>query len=438
MNPYSREAEEAVLGSVLIDPAMRERVADILEPEDFFREVNRWVWEAILETGTPDFLTVCEELDGQARLDAVGGGAFITTLITAPPTSVHAEHYARIVADLAERRRWIQAGGTLAALGNDRGEGLDEIEEKAIRSILNVRRRHAGQLTAVRGAVSDYYDLVEATARGEGSGLGIKTGFRDLDKLYRGFARSDMVLLASRPSFGKTSLALCIARNIARRGEPVAFFSLEMSSQQIVQRLISIEEAVPASSCRSGKFADTEWGALLRGTSNIAEWPLYLDDTRGLTPAEARRKILQLRAHGVHPELVVIDYVQRMKGRGRDRYQDMSEISTAIKDLAGDLDVCILLLSQLSRGVEARNDKRPMLSDLRDTGRLEEDADVVMFIYRDEMYNENTERKNIADIIVAKDRNGPTGNVALYFQKHLTRFQDAVIWQEEIEKGTVL
>ncbi len=437
--PQSIEAEEAVLGAILIDPDAIIRVATVLRAEDFYREKNRWIYETALalhERREPiDFLTVCDELDHREQLDSVGGPAFITSLINAVPTSVHAEYYANIVERTATRRRLIEAAGEIAALAYREAEDVDEVVDRAEQVLFGVsERRIARDLVPVKQVLSEYYDRIEYLTRHRGEMIGIPTGFHDLDKILGGMQRSDMLILAARPSVGKSSLALSIAHTAAKRyRQRVALFSLEMSNEQVVQRLIAAETGIDSQRLRRGEIAQDEWGRFMKATSDLAETHFFVDDTPSISALELRTKARRLHAD-VGVDLIVVDYLQLMRGdfRSENRVQEISSISRGLKALARELNVPVLALSQLSRGVEARSDKRPILSDLRESGALEQDADVVMFIYRDELYNENTERKNLADIIVAKHRNGPTGNVTLYFKKELAQFLEAEVRRQEI------
>ncbi len=440
MPPQSIEAEEAVLGALLIDPDAVIRLATILRPEDFYREKHGWIYDAMLtlhERREPvDFLTVCDELERRGVLDEVGGAAFITTLINAVPTSIHAEHYAHIVERTATRRRLIGAAGQIAALAYQEADDVEEVVDHAEQVLFGVsERRISRELVPVKQVLSEYYDRIEYLTRHQGELIGIPTGFVDLDKLLGGLQRSDMIILAARPSVGKTSLALSIAHNAAKEKyrKRVAFFSLEMSNEQVVQRLISAETGIDSQRLRRGEIEEAEWGRFMKATSDLAETLLFIDDTPGISALELRTKARRLHAE-VGIDLIVVDYLQLMRGdfRAENRVQEITAISRALKGLARELNVPLLALSQLSRGVESRTDKRPILSDLRESGALEQDADVVIFIYRDEMYNENTERKNIADIIVAKHRSGPTGQVALYFKKALAKFYEAELRHTQI------
>jgi replicative DNA helicase len=438
--PQNVEAEEAVLGALLIDPDAIIRLATILRPEDFYREKLGWIYDAILvlhERREPiDFLTVCDELERREQLDQVGGAAYITTLVNAVPTSIHAEHYARIVERTATRRRLIDAAGHIAALAYQEADDVEEVVDHAEQILFGVsERRISRELVPIKQVLSEYYDRIEYLTRHRGELIGIPTGFSDIDKLLGGLQRSDLVILAARPSVGKTSLALSIAHNAAKMyGQRVAFFSLEMSDEQVVQRLISAETAIDSQRLRRGDIADQEWGRFMKAASDLSETLFFIDDTPGISALELRTKARRLHAE-VGVDLVVVDYLQLMRGdfRAENRVQEISAISRALKSLARELNVPILALSQLSRGVESRSDKKPILSDLRESGALEQDADVVIFIYRDEMYNENTERKSIADIMIAKHRNGPTGSVALYFKKELAQFREAELHRTEFD-----
>jgi len=434
------EAEEAILGALLIDPDAIIRVATILRPEDFYREKNNWIYDTILilheRRESIDFLTVCDELERREQLDQVGGPAFITSLVNAVPTSIHAEHYARIVERAATRRRLLDAAGQIAALAYQEADDIDEVVDRAEQVLFGVsERRISKELVPIRQILSEYYDRIEYLTSHQGEVIGIPTGFNDIDKLLGGLQRSDMVILAARPSVGKTSLALSIAHSAAKKHrQRVAFFSLEMSNEQVVQRLISAETGIDSQRLRRGQINDGEWTRFMKASSDLAETHFYIDDTPGISALELRTKARRLQAE-VGIDLVIVDYLQLMRGdyRSENRVQEISAISRGIKGLARELNVPVLALSQLSRSVESRTDKRPILSDLRESGALEQDADVVIFIYRDELYNENTERQNIADIIVAKHRNGPTGVVSLFFKKELAQFREAELRSQEID-----
>ena len=438
--PQNTEAEEAVLGSILIDPDAIIRIATVLRPEDFYREKHGWVYDTALalhERREPiDFLTVCDELERRGQLDEVGGTAFITTLVNTVPTSIHAEHYARIVERAATRRRLIEAAGSIAGLAYQEADDVEEVVDRAEQILFGVsERRISRELVPIRQVLSEYYDRIEYLTRHQGEMLGVPTGFSDIDKLLGGLQKSDMIILAARPSVGKTSLALSFAHNAAKKyRQRVAFFSLEMSNEQVVQRLISAETGIDSQRLRRGNLNQDEWSRFMKAYNDLSETLIFIDDTPGVSALELRTKARRLHAE-VGIDLIVVDYLQLMRGdyRSENRVQEISSISRALKGLARELNVPVLAISQLSRGVESRTDKKPILSDLRESGALEQDADVVVFIYRDEMYNENTERPNIADVIVAKHRNGPTGTVALYFRKELAQFLEAEVRKREVD-----
>ena len=371
--PQNIEAEEAVLGALLIDPDAIIRVATIVRPEDFYREKHGWIYDTVLilhERREPiDFLTVCDELDRRGQLDEVGGAAFITTLINAVPTSIHAEHYARIVERTATRRRLIDAAGQIAQLAYQEADDVEEVVDRAEQILFGVsERRVSRELVPIKQVLSEYYDRIEYLTLHRGEMIGIPTGFIDLDRLLGGLQRSDMVILAARPSVGKTSLALSIAHNAAKKfGQRIAFFSLEMSSEQVVQRLISAETGISSQRLRQGDIGDDEWGRFVKATHNLSEILFFIDDTPGISALELRTKARRRHAE-TGLDLIVVDYLQLMRGdfRSENRVQEISSISRAIKALARELDVPVLALSQLSRGVESRTDKRPILSDLRE------------------------------------------------------------------------
>lgn len=440
--PANPEAEEAVLGSLLIDPDAVIKVASFLEPDDFYREKNSWIYQAILdlhERREPaDFVTLVDELERRDQLQQVGGTVYITSLINSVPTAVHVEHYAHIVERTATLRRLIGAAGQIAALAYEEAEDVDEVVDRAEQLVFNVsERRIRHDLTPVRKIMHSVVDRLDYLHRHKGELLGVPSGFSKLDKLLGGFQKSDLIVLAARPGVGKTSLALNVAVNAAKRyGQRVAFFSLEMSSEQLVQRLLSAETGINQQKLRLGEIADDEWPILMEAAGVLSETLLFIDDTPAVSALELRTKARRLQAeHGL--DMVIVDYLQLMRSdaRSENRVQEISYISRALKSLARELEVPLIALSQLSRAVEARSDHKPVLSDLRESGAIEQDADVVMFIYREDMVKENSERKNIADVIVAKHRNGPTDTVPLYFDKTLTRFADLELTKEPLEYG---
>ncbi len=438
--PANPEAEQAVLGSLLIDPDAVIKIASILQAEDFYQEKNAWIYQAVLdlhERREPaDFVTVTDELERRHQLAEVGGQAYVLDLINAVPTSIHVEHYAHIVERTSVLRKLIRAAGQIAQLAYDEtAEDVQEVVDRAEQIVFGVaERRTRRDLLPVRTIMGDVVDRIDYLYRHRGELLGVPTGYKLLDRILGGFQKSDLIILAARPGVGKTSLSLSIAQNAARRyGRRVAIFSLEMSNEQLVQRLLAAETGIDSQRLRLGDIrGEDEWHKLMEAAGALSETLIYIDDTPALSAMDLRTKARRLHAeHGL--DLIVVDYLQLMMGdrRSENRVQEISYISRGLKGLARELNVPVMALSQLSRAVESRQDKRPILSDLRESGSIEQDADVVMFIYREEMYVEDTERQNIADILVAKHRNGPTGTVSLFFRKELTQFRDLEMRREE-------
>ncbi len=570
--PHSVEAEEAVLGSILINPDSLFEVASFLKAEDFYIVRNGWVWEAIVSVHDRneqiDYLTVVEELRQQNRLEDAGGPAYITYLINHTPSTLYTETYGRIVERTALRRRMLNAASEIARLAHEEDVDINDVIDRSEAALFSVtERRLRTELVPIRNALNEYYDRVEYLYNQEIESLGVPTGFTDLDRLLGGFQKSDLLIVAGRPGMGKTSWLLSVALNAARAGARVAIFSMEMSNEQIVQRLVSSETGINTHNLRLGQLDEREWGLFVNATGNLGKLSIYLDDTPALTPIQLRAKCRRLYSEfGL--DLIMIDYLQLMTaggGHSDNRVQEISFISRNLKQIARELNVPLLAAAQLSRAVEQRQDKRPQLSDLRESGCLagdtliqlpslstsvpirelagqsgfaitalntetwqlvpntvshafctgvkpvfrmttcsgrtiratanhkfltaggwkrldalkpghriatpratsrdlaqtvrwdrvtsitpagmvdvydltvpgahnfvangiiahnsiEQDADVVIFIYRDEVYNENTERPNQADVIVSKHRNGPTGAISLFFRKELTQF----------------
>lgn len=438
--PANPEAEEAVLGSLLIDPDAVLKVASFLQATDFYREKNGWIYRAILdlhERREPaDFVTLVDELERRNILQEVGGAAYITSLINSVPSAVYVEHYGHIVERTATLRRLIDAAGQIAALAYDEAEDVGEVVDRAEQLVFNVsERRIRRDLLPVGQVMHQVVDRIEFLHRHQGEILGVPSGFTKLDKLLGGFQKSDLIILAARPSVGKTSLSMNFALNAARKyRKVVAFFSLEMSAEQLVQRLLSMETGIDQQRLRRGEITDPEWDMLMAAAGELSSTMLYIDDTPAMSALELRTKARRLQAeHGL--DLMVVDYLQLMRGEGKNenRVQEISYISRSLKSLARELEAPLVALSQLSRAVESRSDHKPILSDLRESGSIEQDADIVMFIYREDMVKENSEKQNIADIIVAKHRNGPTDTVPLYFRKELTKFENLEMVREPLE-----
>jgi replicative DNA helicase len=440
--PANLEAEQAVLGSLLIDPDAILKVANFLRPEDFFRERHSWLYDVMLalhERREPlDFVTVVDELERRGQIEELGGPAYVTDLIGSTPTSINVDFYARIVERTALLRRLIGAAGEIASLAYDESQEVDEVIDRAETLIFGVSEaRIHRDLMPIRAIMGNVVDRIDFLTRNRDTLMGVPTGFTLLDRLLGGLQKSDLIILAARPAMGKTSLALNVALNAAKRYMArVAIFSLEMSNEQLAQRLLSTETGIDSHRLRLGNVHEEEWPILLEAANVLAGANIFIDDTPAASVNEIRTKCRRLYAeHGL--DLVLIDYMQLMSGqgngRGENRQQEISYISRSLKSLARELNVPVIALSQLSRAVESRTDKRPMLSDLRESGSIEQDADVVLFIYRDDYYNEDSEQQNIADVIVAKHRHGSTGSVSLFFRKELTQFRDLEIQRTELE-----
>ena len=437
--PHNIEAEEAVLGSLLIDPEALFRVTPFLKADDFYIQKNAWIYDAVIslhERREPiDFVTLCDEMERREQLGDAGGAAYVTHLINAVPSAIHVEAYGHIVEQAAIRRRLINAASRIAQLAYQEDRDIDQTVDQAEQALFSVsQRRITRDLAPVQEIIRRYYERIEYLYDHQDEALGVPTGFIDLDRLLGGFQRSDLILIAARPSVGKTSLAISIARHAASLGQHIAIFSLEMSGEQVVQRMVSAETGIDAQRLRLGDLREDEWPLFVQATGRLADFPLFIDDTPSISVLQMRTKARRLHAeHGI--DLILVDYLQLMTAgsvRNEGRVQEVSYISRSLKGLARELEVPLVALSQLSRAVEQRSDKRPILADLRASGSLEQDADVVMFIYRDEMYNPDTDMQNIAEIIVSKHRNGPTGTVQLFFRERLAQFLDAETRREPV------
>ena len=430
--PQSREAEEAVLGAVMINPEAYYEVAQFLQADDFYIHRHRWIWEAFVrlhETRRPvDFLTVTENLDQMQQLGEIGGPAYLTSLINNVPTSLHAEAYGRLVEETAIRRRMIGAANEVAKIAYKEGLNVDAVMDEAEKAIFSVseRRLNVG-LRPIKHVLSDYYDQLDRLANRDGEILGVPTGFIDLDRLLSGLQPSDLLIIAGRPGQGKTAFGISVAKNAAQlHKKHVAIFSLEMSNEQLVQRLISQETGIDSQRLRTGKLDGDEWPLFAHAVEVLGDTHIYLDDTPAIPPLQLRTKCRRLHME-FNLDLIIVDYIQLMSGgiRSENRVQEVSYISRNLKVLAKELNVPVLAAAQLSRAVEQRADKRPVLSDLRESGSLEQDADIVMFIYRPDQYEKDILKQNVAEIVVAKHRNGPTGSVELIFRPNLAKFENA-------------
>ncbi|MBO8127884.1 MAG: replicative DNA helicase [Peptococcaceae bacterium] len=427
--PQNIDAEQAVLGALFLDADALYRIIDILQPDDFYQQAHRLIYEACLklqDDGEPvDMLSVTERLRRDGSLDKVGGAAYIASLTDVIPTASNIEYYARIVREKAVLRTLISVASRISEMGYDAKDSADRLVDRAEQMILELgSRRGQTVFVSIKEILRKTWDHIENVYAHKGDTLGIKTGFTELDKMCSGLQPSDLIILAARPSMGKTALAMSIAHQVAeRQGIPVAVFSLEMSREQLVQRLLCAEAMVDQYRLRTGNLREEDWEKLTDAAERLNELPIYIDDAAGASVREMRAKAKRLQAErGLG--LVIIDYLQLIQAprRAENRQQEIAQISRGLKSLAKELNVPVLALSQLSRAVESRPNKRPQMSDLRESGSLEQDADVIMFIYRDEYYNPDTDQKGIAEIIVAKQRNGPTGTVKMCFLKEFTRF----------------
>lgn len=429
--PQQVEAEQAVLGAMLISTDAVAEAVELLEPDDFYRTAHRVVFSAmqrLYQDGQPiDVITTTAALTAdEATLESVGGVEYIAELAASIPTALHTVQYANIIKEKALMRRIIAVSTQIAEQGYDSEQTASELLAEAERRILELSQyRKARDFTHISDVLESTFDRIEQLYASEGQLTGVPTGYSELDHMTSGFQKSDLIIVAARPSVGKTAFALNVGQNVAvRAGLPVAIFSLEMSKDQLVQRMLCAEAYIDGHKLRNGTLDDEDWPKLSMGVSTLSNAPIYIDDSPGITVPEMRSKLRRLKLeHGLG--FVVIDYLQLIQGRrssGENRQQEISEISRTLKGLARELEVPIVALAQLSRSVEQRQDKRPMLSDIRESGSIEQDADIVAFLYRDDYYDPESEKKNIIEIIIAKQRNGPTGKVELVFLKNYNKF----------------
>jgi replicative DNA helicase len=430
--PQNIEAEASLLGSILIEKDAVIKVADIVTPDDFYVSANGLIFAAIMdlyEARQPiDIVSLSSKLSDAGELERMGGAAYITELTNAVPTSAHVVHYAGIVAHKATLRRLIAAASNISGLGYDEQTPLDQLLDRAEQTIFEVSQKNLKQnFIPVSDVLSESFERLNELHSNAGKLRGIPTGFKDLDRMLAGLQSSDLIILAARPSMGKTTFVMNIAHHIAaKEGVPVGFFSLEVSKEQLIDQLLAIESGVDSWKLRTGALEDDDFPKLNEAMAELSEAPLYIDDSAMTNVMEMRTKARRLQSeHGLG--CVIIDYLQLISGgaASRDgRQQEVSEISRGLKGLARELGVPVIALSQLSRAVESRTPPIPQLADLRDSGSIEQDADVVMFIYREAYYNKQTDRDNITDILIRKHRNGPVGDIELYFHPEQRRFSD--------------
>lgn len=428
--PQNLDAEKSLLGAVLIDEETLADISEHVTSKDFYEKRHAIIYAGMMrlyEKHKPvDLLTLTDELKRKNEIEAIGGSAYITELTNYVPTAAHAEAYAELVAQKAVRRRLIKASGEISELGYNEDTTTQELLEKAEAELFSVSDQSLKQdLVSIESILTESFDRMEELHRNKGTLRGIRTGYRDLDNMTAGLQRSDLIVLAARPAMGKTTLVTNLAYNVATIAkQPVLFFSLEMSKEQLVDRMLADAAGVDAWNIRTGNLSDDDFSKLSEAMGEMAEAPIFIDDTPGMTVLEIRTKARRAM-HEQPLGLIVIDYLQLMQGSGRDggnRVQEVSEISRGLKLIARELNVPVIALSQLSRSVESRSPQIPQLADLRESGSIEQDADIVMFIYREAYYNPETERENLTDLYIAKHRNGPTGKIELYFHPERLRF----------------
>jgi len=435
--PQNIEAEKSVLGGMLLDNKSAFEVSEILKDKDFYAKPHRLIFESILNLvgrdEPADLITLTNEMKGAGLLDKIGGVSYLAQIVDAVPTSANIKYYAKIVQEKATLREIIHAATQIASSGYDENNDISTYLDDAEKTIFRVSEaRYGGSLAPIKDVVRDSFAQIEKNYERKELITGLETGFKDLDKITSGLQASDLVIIAGRPAMGKTSFGLNIAEHIALQGrEVVALFSLEMAREQLVTRLICSDARVDSSRVRSGFIDEDEWMRLTDSADRLSSAPIFIDDTPQLDIFEVRAKCRRLKiTQGLG--LVVIDYLQLMSGKADSREQEISKISRSLKAMAKELNVPVIALSQLNRGVESRQDKRPILADLRESGAIEQDADIVGFIYRDEVYNKDTMEVGIAEFNIVKHRNGPIGMVRLSFQGKYTRFDNlAMDYQDE-------
>jgi replicative DNA helicase len=427
--PTNVEAEEAILGGILIDPEAISRIAELLRSEFFAISAHQVIYRSALDLffeGQPtDLMTVTTRLADRNLLEQVGGQTKLAQLVDRTVSAVNIDQYAVLVEDKYQRRKLIEAGNNIVQLGYETALPLDIVLDRAEQQIFSITQERPQQdLVSIGETLNQTFQDLEN--RNEGLTLpGIPCGFYDLDAMTGGFQRSDLIIVAARPAMGKTAFCTNIAHHIAAGPQklPVAIFSLEMSKEQLVQRILSGEARIESNRLRSGRISQNEWEPISAAIGRLSELPLFIDDTPNITVTEIRSKARRLQAEqGGNLGLILLDYLQLMEGSSDNRVQELSRITRSLKGLARELAVPIIALSQLSRGVEARTNKRPMMSDLRESGSIEQDADLVIMLYRDEYYNPDTPDRGIAEVIITKHRNGPTGVIKLLFDAQVTKF----------------
>ena len=428
--PQNLEAEQSVLGAVFLDNQAMAKAMELIVEENFYRTAHRKIYRAMLELSESgeviDHITLTERLKAQGELEAVGGAAYLAELVQIVPSSANIRYHSKIVRDKALLRELLNTSTEVLTRGYEGTAPIDELLDFAERSVFSIAQGKLDRsFSPINAIIKESLDLVDKLSKRKEHVTGVPTGFYDLDDITAGLQASDLVVIAGRPSMGKTSLVLGMAAHAAlHAGTSVGIFSLEMSKPQIVLRMLSSEARVDSHALRTGKLQKEDWWRLAEAAGRLEQAPIYIDDTGGITVQQMRGKARRLKAErGL--DLLIVDYLQLMQGRSdaESRQQEISDISRSLKALAKELNVPVVALSQLSRAVEARKPPIPMLADLRESGAIEQDADVVMFIYREDVYDQNSERKGIADILVSKHRNGPIGKKELFFHDRFAKFE---------------
>ena len=431
--PHSVESEQSILGSIILDKDAIITVAETINPSDFYKEAHKIIYESMLKLNSNnepiDLITLIEELRKEGHLDNIGGISYLTSLSTIVPTTSNVKYYANIVKEKSVMRQLIKASNEIINLGYDASTDVQEILDKAEKNIFDISQEKSGDdIQPINLVLQDTFDMIERLCTQKSDVTGITTGFADLNKKINGLQRTDLILLAARPAMGKTAFSLNLVQNAALKGDAsVAVFSLEMSKEQLVQRILSAQSNVELSKIKTGTLGESDWPRIIDAMAVLSEANIFIDDTPGIKISEIRSKCRRLKIEkGL--DLIMIDYLQLMEGEGKNenRQQEIAKISRSLKILAKELDCPVVALSQLSRSPELRKDHRPILSDLRESGSIEQDADIVMFLYRDEYYHEDSEKKNIGEVIVAKNRHGETGNVELVLFGQVQKFADKV------------
>ena len=431
--PHSVESEQSILGSIILDKEAIITVAETIQPMDFYKEAHKIIYESMLKLNSNnepiDLITLIEELRKEGHLDSIGGISYLTSLSTIVPTTSNVKYYANIVKEKSVMRQLIKASNEIINLGYDASTDVQEILDKAEKNIFDISQEKSGDdIQPINVVLQDTFEMIEKLCTDKSEVTGITTGFADLNKKINGLQRTDLILLAARPAMGKTAFSLNLVQNAALKGDAsVAVFSLEMSKEQLVQRMLSAQSNVELSKIKTGNLGESDWPRIIDGMAVLSEANIFIDDTPGIKISEIRSKCRRLKLEkGL--DLILIDYLQLMEGEGKNenRQQEIAKISRSLKILAKELDCPVVALSQLSRSPELRKDHRPILSDLRESGSIEQDADIVMFLYRDEYYHDDSEKKNIGEVIIAKNRHGETGNVELVWFGQVQKFADKI------------